>query len=528
MAKPKFLSLDGARTLVQWAKDQLATKVDKVAGKDLSDNNYSDDDVAKLESIENGSQSNIIESISVNNVAQAIDDKNVNIAIPLVDDTLTNAGQSADAKATGDAIAEVNQSLSQTATAIRQEFDDADNQLAQEMTQALEDLSTTIPTKTSELTNDSDYTTKGYVDDEISGVEAEIPTKTSELTNDSDYTTKQYVDGELGTLEASIPTKVSQLQNDSSYATTTQLTDAVGDITSFDFQVVTELPATGTKGVIYLVAHTHDTNDVYDEYIWITDEYERLGTLDVDLSGYATIQYVDDELDKKIDDVQVGGISVVTDGVAEIPVADIDSLGVVKIKPAYGVGIINDFLMINSAVLDEIKLGGTSVKPISPHNQHNAVFYGLAKAAGYDEKDSTLEVGIYTDEAKSAIQTMLGVDTAISSAIDNLVNTRYHVCEPGEYNSTTYIPTLAGELGVIYLVPKPIGDTGIDNDSITGTAQIGTATIAATNNIFYEYIYTGTKFEQIGDTKVDLTGYLTDADIATDASVTTMLNQVFS
>jgi len=92
---------------------------------------------------------------------------------------------------------------------------------------------------------------------------------------------------------------------------------------------------------------------------------------------------------------------------------------------------------------------------------------------------------------------MLGFATSsdISSAIDNLVNTRYHVCEPGEYNSTTYIPTLTGELGVIYLVPKPIGDTGIDNNSITGTAQVGTATIATTNNIFYEYIYTGDKFE---------------------------------
>jgi len=58
------------------------------------------------------------------------------------------------------------------------------------MTQALEELSGTIPTKTSDLTNDSDYTTKGYVDDEISGVESAIPTKTSQLQNDSDYATK--------------------------------------------------------------------------------------------------------------------------------------------------------------------------------------------------------------------------------------------------------------------------------------------------------------------------------------------------
>lgn len=92
MAKPKFLSLDGVRTLVTYIKEKLATKVDKEPGKSLSDNNYSDADVAKLESIESGAQENLIESIRVNGNAQAIDQKSVNIAIPLVDATLTNAG----------------------------------------------------------------------------------------------------------------------------------------------------------------------------------------------------------------------------------------------------------------------------------------------------------------------------------------------------------------------------------------------------------------------------------------------------
>lgn len=441
MAKPKFLSLDGVRTLVQWAKDQLATKVDKVAGKDLSDNNYSDDDVAKLESIESGAQENLIESISINSVAQAINDKNVNIAIPLVDDTLTNSGQSADAKATGDAIAEVNQSLSQTATAIRQEFDDADNQLAQEMTQALEELSGTIPTK------------------------------------------------------------VSQLQNDFSYATTTELTNGLA-----------------TKEDI-LQYGTATAEDVGKAMMPKTVESGKVTEWEFGEAG-------------KVDDVQVNGTSILNNKVANIPVATASTLGIVKSNADGGIVVENTGLLrTDAATLGHTKLATNGYKPITPSIEHSATFYGLAKAAGDSSQSaSNNAVGTYTDEAKSAIKTMLGFATSadISDAIDNLVNTRYHVCEPGEYNSTTYIPTLAGELGVIYLVPKPIGDTGIDNDSITGTAQIGTATIAATNNIFYEYIYTGTKFEQIGDTKVDLTGYLTDADIATDASVTTMLNQVFS
>ena len=335
MAKPKFLSLDGVRTLVQWAKDQLATKVDKVAGKDLSDNNYSDDDVAKLESIENGAQSNIIESISVNNVAQAIDDKNVNIAIPLVDDTLTNTGQSADAKATGDAIAELDQSLSQTATAIRQEFDDADSQLAQEMTQALEDLSATIPTKTSDLTNDSNYVTT----DELA----------NELANKED--TLQYGTATAEDVgKAMIPKTVAD-----------------GKVTEWEF---------GEAG--------------------------------------------------RVDDVQINGTSILENKVANIPIASANHIGAVLVSPAYGISVANanGNTYINKADSKQTKEGSNLYRPIVPNNQHESTFYGLAKVAGHDEKDSELPVGQYTDGAKTAIQSMLGVDEfnlsdRIAKGVDN-------------------------------------------------------------------------------------------------------------
>lgn len=61
---------------------------------------------------------------------------------------------------------------------------------------------------------------------------------------------------------------------------------AIAGVTQFDFQVVTSLPATGVKGVIYLVAHSHGTGDAYDEYIWTGSAYEKIGNTDIDLSGY--------------------------------------------------------------------------------------------------------------------------------------------------------------------------------------------------------------------------------------------------
>ena len=71
-------------------------------------------------------------------------------------------------------------------------------------------------------------------------------------------------------------------------ATKKYVDDAIGNITEFDFQIVTELPTAGVKGVIYLIAHNHGTSDGYDEYIWVTDKFEKIGNTDMNLSGYVT------------------------------------------------------------------------------------------------------------------------------------------------------------------------------------------------------------------------------------------------
>lgn len=103
------------------------------------------------------------------------------------------------------------------------------------------------------------------------------------------------------------PTKVSQLTNDSGFQNATQVNStitgkgyqtkaevqslinlAVGSVTSIRYEKVTSLPATGSNGVIYLVAHSHGTQDIYDEYIWISESktFEKIGNTDIDLSGY--------------------------------------------------------------------------------------------------------------------------------------------------------------------------------------------------------------------------------------------------
>lgn len=77
-------------------------------------------------------------------------------------------------------------------------------------------------------------------------------------------------------------------QNTDGAMTQKAVTDAISGITQFDVQVVTSLPTTGVKGVIYLMAHSHGTGDVYDEYIWTGSAFEKIGNTDIDLSGYQT------------------------------------------------------------------------------------------------------------------------------------------------------------------------------------------------------------------------------------------------
>lgn len=62
---------------------------------------------------------------------------------------------------------------------------------------------------------------------------------------------------------------------------------------------------------------------------------------------------------------------------------------------------------------NRIKAENTYYMPITPVHQHVAAFYGFAHAAGdTTQKASSNPVGTYTEEAKTAIRTMLGIDTA--------------------------------------------------------------------------------------------------------------------
>lgn len=138
-----------------------------------------------------------------------------------------------------------------------------------------------------------------------------VPTSTSDLTNDGDgdsnFATESYVNANGGkidkikvnnseqtitnkTVNITVPTKTTDLTNDSGFQTASDVNgaidDALADISTLDYEVVQSLPSEGAKGIIYLMANSGTAPNIYDEYIWTGTAFEKIGTTDVDLSGY--------------------------------------------------------------------------------------------------------------------------------------------------------------------------------------------------------------------------------------------------
>lgn len=76
------------------------------------------------------------------------------------------------------------------------------------------------------------------------------------------------------------------------------------------FIVVLELPEIGKGNKIYLVPKTGtDNNNKYDEYIYIDNKWEALGTITIDLSNYYDKNEINTLLNDKVDKVSGKGLS---------------------------------------------------------------------------------------------------------------------------------------------------------------------------------------------------------------------------
>jgi len=126
------------------------------------------------------------------------------------------------------------------------------------------------------------------------------------------------------------------------------------------FLVVSELPETGSDGVIYLVPKTQSTTgDLYDEYVWVNNAWEHIGGLTIDLSNYYTKTQVDALLNAK-QNTLVSGTNIKTiNGSSILGSGDLSILTDIKIN---GVSVPNaNIPLASSSVFGATKIDGTTI-----------------------------------------------------------------------------------------------------------------------------------------------------------------------
>lgn len=265
MSEYKYLDENGLIYYHSKVKALLNNKVDKVSGKGLSTNDYTTTEKNKLSGIATGAEvnQNAFSNIAVGSTTIQADSKT---------DTLTLTAGS-------------NITLTPNATSDTIEISATDTTYSD------------ATTSTHGLMSASD---KSKLNGIAEGATANIGTITGVSMNGTSVATSGVAN--ITSLPASIlngaikngVTATTQTAGDNStkVATTafvkTAVDNAISSITGIEFQIVSTLPATGQTGVIYLMSNSGSAPNIYDEYIWIasTSTYEKIGTTDVDLSGY--------------------------------------------------------------------------------------------------------------------------------------------------------------------------------------------------------------------------------------------------
>lgn len=154
-------------------------------------------------------------------------------------------------------------------------------------------------------------------------------------------------------------------------ATEEYVKQLVSTIQTASFEVVDSLPESDIKtNVIYLVpTQSSGIDNVYDEYIYVNNNWEKIGTTALDLSQYATKEYAEMVAANTINDTEVSNLTTYSS-------SKIESLSGIKV------------------------LTGTTEKPIivSELETGNYVLSGTVQSSESNTTTQTLSKKVYTVE----------------------------------------------------------------------------------------------------------------------------------
>lgn len=253
-----------------------------------------------------------------------------------------------------------------------------------------------------------------------------IPGKTSDLTNDSGFVDKA----------------VNDLAN---YYTKTQMQELIAEIPRFRVTVVQQLPAAGEELTLYLVPFA-TAEGQYLEYIWVDGRWEIIGSQRVDLTGYATEEWVQEYVEEHSGQNVELDTTLTQSGKAADAKAVGDALDKLeeKIPSIEGLAKTEDIPNVPNWAMQPSKPSyaasevgadpkGTAATAVSGHNtatdSHGDIRQELAAinarlTAFFDSDNQTLdelsEIVAYITSNKSLIDAITTSKVSVSDIINNL------------------------------------------------------------------------------------------------------------
>lgn len=269
---------------VQAILDAVGQKVDKVEGKGLSANDYTDQDKNKLASVEEDAQENVIEAIESDGVELPIEDKTVRIPANKQSDWSQNDSSGKDY--------------------IKNRTHWEENGVVHKLHPKFLDMDAS-PTSGS-----TKPVTSGGVKEALDGKQDVISDladirqgaglgETAYQKPSAGIPASDLAAGVIPDVSGFITRTVNDLANyylKSETYTKEEVAALIGAIKQFHYEVYAVRPATGEGNVLYLIGPTGSGSDKYEEYVYANNGWVKIGDTSIDLSGYVTIEALNQAL----------------------------------------------------------------------------------------------------------------------------------------------------------------------------------------------------------------------------------------
>lgn len=128
---------------------------------------------------------------------------------------------------------------------------------------------------------------ENYDDTEVKGDISDLQTNKADKTEIPDVS---------NFITSSVDNLVNYYKKSETY-TQSEVNNLIGAIQQFHYEIVQTLPQTGATNILYLVPKTTtEIQNVYDEYVYANNGWEKIGDTQIDLSDYVTITMLNNAL----------------------------------------------------------------------------------------------------------------------------------------------------------------------------------------------------------------------------------------